>query len=71
MGVDWLSLLMSWVPFVVLLVVWIVLARRSGATGWSFKRMIDAQEAQLAEMQRTNALLDRIAVALEKRAQSV
>jgi ATP-dependent Zn protease len=69
MPIDWISLLLSWVPFIVLILVWIILSRRAGSTRWSLARMIEFYEAQVAEMQRTNALLDRIAGALEKRAE--
>jgi len=62
---DWIALLVSWVPFVVLILVWIFLSQRLGSTR---KRLDEFYKAQVSEMQRTNALLDRIAVALEKRA---
>ena len=60
------DLFLSWLPFLVLIVVWIVLSRQMKARGQSFW---SANEAQIAEMKRTNALLERIAVTLEKRAQ--
>lgn len=67
MNTDFNTLLMNWLPFLVLIVVWVILSRQMkgryplGQTG-------QANDAQLAEMRRTNALLDRIAAALEKRA---
>jgi hypothetical protein len=70
---HWLvSLIVSWVPFIVLLIVWVLLMRRmrmnwgrspSGAT------LVELTEQQLAETRRMNAALERIATALEKRAQ--
>lgn len=67
MHVDWTSLLVSWLPFVVLILVWIFLSQRLGG---SRNRLSELYEAQVTEMRRTNALLDRIAVALEKRAET-
>jgi hypothetical protein len=71
MDSDLLSLFSSWFPFIVLMIVWIWLFRTmgkrwrspSGAT-WG-----ELTEQQVAEIRRMNATLDRIAVALEKRAQ--
>ena len=70
---HWLvNLIISWVPFILLVIVWVFLMRSmrmnwgrsaSGAT-W-----IELTEQQLAEIRRINATLERIAVALEKRAQ--
>jgi cell division protein FtsW (lipid II flippase) len=68
MHIDWTALLVSWLPFTVLILVWIFLSQRAGGTRWG--RMNGFYEAQVTEMQRTNALLDRIAVALEKRAET-
>ena len=62
MPTDWTTLIASWLPFVVLILVWIFLSQRLGSG-----RLVRNQEAHLREIQRTNALLDRIAVALEKR----
>lgn len=64
MHVDWTALLVSWLPFVVLILVWIFLSQRLCGRR---ERPSELYEAQVAEMRRTNALLDRIAVALEKR----
>jgi hypothetical protein len=68
MPINWTALLVSWLPFTVLILVWIFLSRR--AWGWSLGRMNKFNEAQMTEMQRTNALLDRIAIALEKRTET-
>jgi ATP-dependent Zn protease len=71
MDSDLLSLFSSWFPFIVLMIVWIWLFRTmgqrwrspSGAT-WG-----ELTEQQVTEIRRMNATLERIAVALEKRAQ--
>ena len=68
-----LSLFVSWLPFIVLILIWIGLSRwvarqQTARGGWPLVRLADQQEAQLTELQRTNALLDRIAAALERRA---
>ncbi|WP_244485769.1 hypothetical protein [Bradyrhizobium tropiciagri] len=59
------SLIVSWLPFIALIGVWIWLSRRSwrGSSGASW---VDLCEQQVVESQRTNALLERIAAALEK-----
>ena len=65
MDTDLASILIAWAPLLALIVVWIVMSRRfsKGPLG-----QIGAQyPIQLSEMQRTNVLLERIAVALEKR----
>jgi hypothetical protein len=66
---DWLSSVVSWLPFLVLMGVWFWFARSSGmrARGSSGVTMIDLYEQQVAETRRMNALLERIAVTLEKR----
>ena len=66
----WISLLISWLPFVALIVVWIILSRymTKGRGPWGV--MTHLYEAQVAEMRRMNALMERIAVALEKRAEA-
>jgi hypothetical protein len=66
---EWIELLVSWLPFIVLILVWFFLSKRMGGTRW-LGRMNEYYEAQVTEMKRTNALLDRIAVALEKRAET-
>lgn len=59
------NLIVSWLPFLVLVGVWLWLSRRSsrGSTGTNW---VDLCEQQVVESRRTNALLERIAVALEK-----
>jgi hypothetical protein len=66
------SLIISWLPFIVLVIVWIWLSRWMGMN-WgrspSGVTMVELTEHQVTEMRRMNATLERIAVALEKRAQ--
>ncbi|WP_298881243.1 hypothetical protein [uncultured Bradyrhizobium sp.] len=62
----WLvSLIVSWLPFLALVGVWIWFSRRNGRAA-SGANWVDLFEQQIVETQRTNALLERIAVALEK-----
>ena len=73
MGSELLSYSFTWLPFIVLVIVWVLLWRSmagklwwrspSGATG------LELIEQQLAETRRMNATLERIALALEKRVQ--
>lgn len=63
---PWLvSLIVSWLPFLVLVGVWFWFSRRNGRAS-SGASWVDLFEQQIVETQRTNALLERIAVALEK-----
>jgi len=66
---EWISLAVSWLPFVALIAVWFWLARRNGmqAKGSSGASMIELYEQQVAETRRMNGFLERIAVAMEKR----
>jgi hypothetical protein len=68
---EWLSLLVSWSPFVVLIGAWVLLARGIGARarGPSGATMIELYEQQLAETRRMSAALERIAAVMEKRPQ--
>ena len=62
------SLIVSWLPFLALIGVWVWLSRRGNyGRGKSGATLIEICEQQALEMQRTNALLERIAAALEKR----
>jgi ATP-dependent Zn protease len=69
---HWLvSLIVSWVPFIVLIMVWIYLSRSMGMR-WrsrSSATWLELTEQQLAETRRMNATLERIALALEKQVQ--
>ncbi len=66
---EWLSLLISWLPFLLLIGVFFWFSRRAGmqARGRSGVTMIELYEQQVEETRRMNATLERIAVAMEKR----
>ncbi|HTC99328.1 MAG TPA: hypothetical protein VK734_16470 [Bradyrhizobium sp.] len=66
---EWLSLLVSWLPFLLLIGVWFWLSRSAGmkARGRSGITMIELYEQQVEETRRMNATLERIAAAMEKR----
>ena len=66
---EWLSVLVSWLPFLLLIGVWFWLSRSVGtkARGLSGRTMIELYEQQVEETRRMNATLKRIAVAMEKR----
>jgi hypothetical protein len=62
----WLvSLVVSWLPFIVLMGVWLWISRRNRRAS-SGTSLVDLYERQVVEYQHTNALLERIAAALEK-----
>jgi ATP-dependent Zn protease len=67
---EWISLAVSWLPFLLLIALWFWFARTSGmrARGSSGATMIELYEQQVAETRRTNDILERIATSLEKRA---
>jgi hypothetical protein len=69
---EWLSLLLSWLPFLLLIGAWVWLSRGVGmrARGRSGVAMIELYEQQVEEVRRINVTLERIAAALEKRQQS-
>lgn len=69
MHTDWTSLLVSWLPFLILIGVWLYLSRSVGmrARTKSGATMIELYEQQVAETRQMNANLGRIAAALEKR----
>ena len=62
MPADWSALFVNWLPFIVLILVWVFLSQRLRGTN------VEQMNRYYEEMRRMNALLDRIAVALEKRA---
>jgi ATP-dependent Zn protease len=66
---KWMELLVSWLPFLLLIAVWFVLSRKAGmqARGKSGVTMIELYEQQVEESRRMNANLERIAATLEKR----
>lgn len=67
---DWTSLLVSWGPMLMLLAVWFIISRAHGmrAKAPSGRSLLELYEAQLEEMKRNAALMERIAVALESKA---
>lgn len=71
MQTDWVSLLVSWLPFLILIGIWLWLSRSTGmrARGASGATMIELYEQQLEVTRHMNANLERIAAALEKRRQ--
>jgi ATP-dependent Zn protease len=68
---EWLSLVGSWLPFLLLIGVWLWFSRSAGmkARGRSGVTMIELYEQQVEETRRMNATLERIAAAMEKRGQ--
>ena len=65
---DWLSVLLSWWPFVMLIGAWIVVSRFTCRTK-SGGSAIELCQQQLTETQRININLERIVAALDKRPQ--
>jgi len=66
---EMVSLLISWLPFLLLIGVWLYFHRRAGmqACGRSRIALIELYEQQVEETRRMNATLERIAAAIEKR----
>jgi hypothetical protein len=66
---KWLELALAWLPFVVLILVWVWVGRKNGLMGRasSGSSMLELYEQQVAETRRMNANLERIASSLEKR----
>ncbi|MGJ4950361.1 hypothetical protein [Bradyrhizobium sp. HKCCYLS20291] len=61
MTLSWLTeLIVSWLPFIILIGVWFWLSRAGSLT-----KFAQSHEQQLNEAKRTNVLLERIATALE------
>jgi hypothetical protein len=67
---EWIAVLVNWLPFLLMIVVFLLLARWQGmrSRGPSGHSLIELYEQQVAETRKLNASLERIAVALEKRA---
>jgi ATP-dependent Zn protease len=65
---EWSSLLVSWLPILLLIGVWLWFSRTAGmkARGRSSITMIELYEQQVEETRRMNATLERIAAAMEK-----
>jgi hypothetical protein len=70
MSEEWISALVAWLPFVLLIVALLAMARWQGmrSRGPSGASLIELYEYQVAETRKMNITLERIAVALEKRA---
>ena len=66
---TWIEFLISWLPFLVLIVfLWFLVSRGLGmqARGKSGTTVVELYEQQVEESRRMNVNLERIAVALEK-----
>jgi hypothetical protein len=64
---NWGSLLLSWVPFVGIVLAYILCVRFSRQRTAAGLTIIDLYELQIVEMRRTNTTLEKIAAALDKR----
>lgn len=66
---EWISLTVSWLPFLILIGLWFWFSRKNGmqARGSSGATLIELYEQQVAETRRMNANLERIAASLERR----
>jgi hypothetical protein len=69
---DWMALVASWLPFLLLMALWFWFSRKNGmqARGSSGASLIELYEQQVAETRRMNVFLERIAASLEKRENS-
>ena len=65
----WISLLVSWLPFIALIAVWIYLSKGFQGRSPSGRTLIQLYEDQLAETKKMNTILERVAAALERRAE--
>ena len=63
--VEWTRVFVSWVPFIVIVIAMFVCMRLYRPRAASGATMIELYEQQVAETRRTNAMLERIARALE------
>ena len=70
MSEEWTTILVTWLPFLILVAVLVLFGRSQGmrSRGPSGHSLIELYEQQVAETRRMNSTLERIAVALEKRA---
>lgn len=66
MNGDWISILFSWWPFVMLIGAWILIVRLNRQRTASGLTVVELYEQQIAETRRTNAILEKIATALDK-----
>jgi hypothetical protein len=69
---DWAGVVASWAPLVILIGALVYFVRRGGlrSRGPSGQSLFELYERQIDESKKTNALIERIAVALEKSAGS-
>ncbi len=58
---GWFNFFLSWLPFLILLAFWVWFMRKSGVLG----RQQEYMKQNIALLERQQALLERIAVALE------
>lgn len=67
---EWITVFVTWIPILLLIAAFVWFGRRQGmgAKGPSGASLIELYEQQVAETRKMNTALDRIAVALEKRA---
>jgi ATP-dependent Zn protease len=67
---ELISVLVAWLPFVLLIVLLVAMARWQGmrSRGPSGVSLIELYEQQVAETRKMNTTLERIATALEQRA---
>jgi ATP-dependent Zn protease len=70
MSDEWVSVLVAWLPFILLILVFAAMARWQGmrSRGPSGHSLIELYEQQVAETRCMNATLERVAVALEQHA---
>ena len=64
MNQQTIRLILDWLPFVIFIGLFVFFVLRLRPQRQEF---VDIQRAQLAEIQKANQVLERIAVALEKR----
>jgi hypothetical protein len=66
---EWITVLVNWLPFLLMIVVFLLLARWQGmcSRGPSGGSLIELYERQVAKTRKLNASLERIAAALENR----
>ena len=67
---EWITVFVTWIPILLLVAAFVWFGRRQGmrAKGPSGASLIELYEQQVSETRKMNTTLERIAVALEKRA---
>lgn len=66
MNGNWLPALVTWWPFFLAIIAYLLCIRLSRQRTASGLTVIDLYEQQIAETRRTNATLEKIAAALDK-----